>query len=59
MYTELQRAGHGKKISASLSPIQTQDVAIDNGSIIASGTIDMADRVTSTGIADYRFQLKI
>ena len=58
VYTELQRAGHGKKISASLSPIQTQDVAIDNGNIIASGTIDMADRVTSTGIADYRFQLK-
>ena len=27
--------------------------------IIASGTIDMADRVTSTGIADYRFQLKV
>ena len=58
VYTELQRAGHGKKISASLSPTQTQDVAIDNGNIIASGTIDMADRVTSTGIADYRFQLK-
>ena len=58
VYTELQRAGHGKKISASLSPIQTQDVAIDNGNIIANGTIDMADRVTSTGIADYRFQLK-
>lgn len=58
VYTELQRAGHGKKISASLSPIQTQGVAIDNGNIIASGTIDMADRVTSTGIADYRFQLK-
>ena len=58
VYTELQRAGHGKKISASLSPTQTQDVAVDNGNIIASGTIDMADRVTSTGIADYRFQLK-
>lgn len=58
VYTELQRAGHGKKISASLSPTQIQDVAIDNGNIIASGTIDMADRVTSTGIADYRFQLK-
>lgn len=58
VYTELQRAGHDKKISASLSPTQTQDVAIDNGNIIASGTIDMADRVTSTGIADYRFQLK-
>ena len=58
VYTELQRAGHGKKISASLSPTQTQDVAIDNGNIIANGTIDMADRVTSTGIADYRFQLK-
>ena len=47
-----------RKISASLSPTQTQDVAIDNGNIIASGTIDMADRVTSTGIADYRLQLK-
>lgn len=58
VYTELQRAGHGKKISASLSPTQTQDVAIDNGNIIANGTIDMADRVTSTGIANYRFQLK-
>ena len=58
VYTELQRAGHGKKISANLSPTQIQDVAIDNGNIIASGTIDMADRVTSTGIADYRFQLK-
>ena len=58
VYTELKRAGHGKKISANLSPTQTQDVAIDNGNIIANGTIDMADRVTSTGIADYRFQLK-
>ena len=58
VYTELQRAGYGKKIRASLSPTQTQDVAIDNGNIVASGTFDMADRVTSTGIADYRFQLK-